>query len=201
MKRVIALALVGALGFTGLANCHGNFLLTRKWDGFVSGINNKWVRWIVFLLTSAIIPIYGLALLVDVLILNSIEFWTGSNPVAESEYGPDGTFVTVEKSRDGRAFFTYRDFGRELNIEVYKASEAGETKVADLLLFQDRPGEFFIEQDGRLQPLTAKSFFDGAVYRVQTGTKDDVLQDARLNGREYAELRRAQEELQARYAQ
>jgi hypothetical protein len=57
-----------------------------------------------------IIPVYWLFTLADVLVLNSLEFWTGSNPV---KAGPDGRTLTrvatadpatirVEVSRNGR---------------------------------------------------------------------------------------------------
>jgi hypothetical protein len=75
--RRTALALAGALLVSG---CYGPFNLTRRlyrWNGEISG---KWEREFVFLLL-AYLPVYGLAVLGDAVVFNSMEFWTGNNPV------------------------------------------------------------------------------------------------------------------------
>lgn len=76
--RILAAALaVGVL----TTSCYGPFNATRRlhaWNGDVS--HEKWVQEGVFLLLN-IVPVYGLWMLGDVLIFNSIEFWTGDNPV------------------------------------------------------------------------------------------------------------------------
>ena len=99
MKQTLK-SIVCALLLTGmLAGCYGSFNLTRKvwkWNGEVGG---KWVNEIVFLVMN-VIPVYGVAGMADVVILNTIEFWTGTNPVtAQNEQpsnlkGDDGTTVT-----------------------------------------------------------------------------------------------------------
>jgi len=61
--------------------CYGGFNLTRKlhrWNGTMGG---KWINWLIFLLLT-IVPVYEVCLLVDALVLNSIEFWSGHNPVS-----------------------------------------------------------------------------------------------------------------------
>ena len=74
--------LVGLL-VLGLAasGCYGPFNLTRrlyKWNGEVS--NEKWGKEVVFLIL-ALTPVYGFATLADGVVFNSLEFWTGNNPV------------------------------------------------------------------------------------------------------------------------
>lgn len=66
------------------SGCYGPFYLTRKvwkWNGEVS--SNKWAVEVAFLVMSWL-PVYGLATLLDAVVFNSIEFWTGNNPVASS---------------------------------------------------------------------------------------------------------------------
>ena len=41
---------------------------------------NRWVNEAVFLGMN-IIPVYGVCLFADYIVLNSIEWWTGENPV------------------------------------------------------------------------------------------------------------------------
>lgn len=81
MKRTIA-ALV-LMGFLPVATtgCFGGFQLTRKVYSFNREVSpDKWVRELVFL-AMAIFPVYGAATFLDAVVFNSIEFWTGSNPV------------------------------------------------------------------------------------------------------------------------
>ncbi len=68
-------ALLGS-GCLVVSGCFGSFPLTNiiyDWNG---GFGSKWVRWLIFL-GLIIIPVYEIALIVDALILNTIEFWTG----------------------------------------------------------------------------------------------------------------------------
>jgi len=83
-KRIISTLLVIAMGMPLLNGCIGNFVLTRKLLNFNQRLSNKWVNEIVFL-AMVIIPVYGVCILIDGIILNSIEFWTGLNPLAMEE--------------------------------------------------------------------------------------------------------------------
>lgn len=77
MFRKISIFLCTIL-FAGMsqAQCVGTFGLTRSVHGFVTSFGNKWINWLVFLV-FVIVPVYGLAILVDAVVLNSIQFWTG----------------------------------------------------------------------------------------------------------------------------
>ncbi len=80
-KRSLALTLAVVIGLTSFQGCIGNFVVTRKILNWNQRISSKWINEIVFLI-MVIIPVYGFAILVDGLILNSLEFWTGTNPLA-----------------------------------------------------------------------------------------------------------------------
>ena len=105
-------------GFLPLTACFGSFSLVRKVHGFNADISSdKWVREGVFLLLNVpYIPVFALASAVDVLFLNSVEFWTGEYLLAqdttrtvEGEYGeissatfhPDGTADLTIVEADG----------------------------------------------------------------------------------------------------
>jgi hypothetical protein len=49
-----------------------------SWNQTVGG---KWVNELVFLVLL-VVPVYEISFFIDGIILNSIEFWTGSNPVS-----------------------------------------------------------------------------------------------------------------------
>ncbi len=82
MRRT--LIVLAAIAFTQSA-CFGSFAATRKLHSFNKGVSgNKFVQELVFL-ALVIIPAYGLFTLGDALIFNTIEFWGGSNPIADAE--------------------------------------------------------------------------------------------------------------------
>jgi hypothetical protein len=88
------LALSGACTLV-LSGCFGSFGAVRAlWDWNDDVSSSKWVDWLVFLGLS-IIPVYELFVLADVLVLNSVEFWTGSNPVKNAEGGRSVTRVAT----------------------------------------------------------------------------------------------------------
>jgi len=107
--------------------CYGRFPLTHtvyRFNGQVgTNFQNRTLgnvtRQVVFWV-FVIIPVYHVAMLGDVIILNLIEFWTGSSiDVAVQEHLDDGTVVTLTPSfcgheaeltlsKDGRVLATYR---------------------------------------------------------------------------------------------
>lgn len=80
-RRSLVLA-VAAVGLLGSSACFGSFNLTRKVWTFNKNVSqDKFVQELVFL-AFAVIPVYSIAGGLDALIINSIEFWTGENPVS-----------------------------------------------------------------------------------------------------------------------
>jgi hypothetical protein len=83
-RRSLVLA-VAAVGLLGSSACFGSFNLTRKvWTFNKNVSNDKFVQELVFLAFAAI-PVYSIAAGLDALIINSIEFWTGENPVSMAQ--------------------------------------------------------------------------------------------------------------------
>lgn len=66
------------------SGCFGKFALVRKLYAFNDGLEGKFVKSLVFWVLG-IIPVYGVAGFIDIFILNVIEFWSGSNPVAMND--------------------------------------------------------------------------------------------------------------------
>ncbi len=77
---VIAIAIVLAIGYTQ-TSCIGSFKLTNKVLEWNKGLGDRFVSELVFLVL-VVVPVYEISLLIDGLVLNTIEFWTGSNPMA-----------------------------------------------------------------------------------------------------------------------
>ncbi|QQX81014.1 DUF3332 domain-containing protein [Shewanella sp. KX20019] len=77
-KKISALALTVLLT-SQLSGCMGQMGLSAMvTKGNLSAVDNRYGRAGLFVLMS---PIYGIAATADLFIINSVEFWTGTNPV------------------------------------------------------------------------------------------------------------------------
>ncbi|WP_300502185.1 DUF3332 domain-containing protein [uncultured Duncaniella sp.] len=95
-KRFLPVAIVLTLcGSMLTTSCIGSFALTNKLLSWNQQIDNKFVNELVFI-AFWIVPVYEVAALADVLVINSIEFWSGDNPVACGTKvidGKDGRYI------------------------------------------------------------------------------------------------------------
>lgn len=77
------------------SGCYGEFALVKKvydWNGGLS--SNKFVTSLLFWVLN-IVPVYGVAAFIDVIILNLIEFWSGSNPMSMNEGDHEMQLATI----------------------------------------------------------------------------------------------------------
>lgn len=82
MKKLVVLLMIASFAAVG---CTGTFKLTNEVYKFHRS-QEKWVDEILFV-AFVIVPVYGVATLADGIIFNSIEFWTGQNPIASTGDG------------------------------------------------------------------------------------------------------------------
>ncbi|HTR82717.1 MAG TPA: DUF3332 family protein [Bacteroidota bacterium] len=108
LKNLVCVLLIGAMCVTSFG-CYGSFNLVKKVYKFNGTVGEKWVNEIVFLVLN-IVPVYGAAAAIDAVILNTIEFWTGTNPVMAQNAAP----VTM-KEDDGSSI-TFNASGKEMDI-------------------------------------------------------------------------------------
>jgi hypothetical protein len=99
INRMVAVIVMGSF-LTVTTGCYGPFNLTRSvyhWNGNIKGsgeVNEKWMKEFVFF-GMIIIPVYMFSALLDAFIFNSIQFWTGSNPVKAADAGGNGATRVV----------------------------------------------------------------------------------------------------------
>lgn len=73
------LSLAGCFMFS---SCIGQFALTNKVLDWNNSVGNKFVNELVFI-AFWVLPVYEVTSIADLLVINSIEFWSGSNPIAK----------------------------------------------------------------------------------------------------------------------
>ncbi len=102
--RLLSAALIVVFMVTTIG-CYGSFNLVKKvykWNGT---LGDKWLNEVAFL-ALCIVPVYEIAGFVDAVVLNSLEFWTGKNPVT-ADHGrsviisKDGIALTVTATEEG----------------------------------------------------------------------------------------------------
>ncbi len=99
LSLLVAVAVTCSIMFS---SCLGSFSLTNKLYSWNKSVGDKWVNELVFLVCY-VVPVYGVAVWIDAVILNSVEFWTGSNPVAANtqEFDTENGKVIVQSDESG----------------------------------------------------------------------------------------------------
>ncbi|ADN76335.1 conserved hypothetical protein [Ferrimonas balearica DSM 9799] len=79
MKKLVLSAVAVALTTSSLTGCMGQMGVSAAvTKANLSVVDNRYGRAGLFMLMS---PVYGIASMADLFIFNSIEFWTGTNPI------------------------------------------------------------------------------------------------------------------------
>ncbi len=157
---VAALALSGSILFSSCIGSFGLFNTLKDWNSGVSG--NKFVNELVFLALH-IIPAYEICYFADIIVLNSIEFWSGSNPLADV-----GAVKTV-KGENGNYVVTTLENG-------YSISKEGETASMELL-FDEATQTWNVVADEECMPLLKMNGNGTADLYMADGTTLNVTLD------------------------
>ena len=102
-KKHLILATVVALSASMMMqSCIGSFALFNKVKNWNEHVGDKFVNELVFV-AMWILPVYELSFVADLFILNTIEFWSGTNPaLAETKVidGKDAQYL-VARNQNG----------------------------------------------------------------------------------------------------
>jgi hypothetical protein len=104
------------------------------WNGLKDwnqGVGDKFVNELVFIALH-IVPVYEIAYLADLVVLNTIEFWSGSNPMASNEVkeikGENGEYLV--KSNNNGYTITNKDDNQSMDL-VYNQETQTWNAVTD----------------------------------------------------------------------
>lgn len=164
MKRnkmvLVAAVLSGSLLFS---SCVGSFGLFNRLTSWNQSLGNKFVNELVFLAFN-IVPVYGVAYLADALVINSIEFWSGSNPMANV-----GDVKKV-KGENGNYMVKTLENG-------YSITKEGETASMDLI-YDKEANTWNVVANGESAELVKMNNDGTADLFLPNGEKMNVTLDA-----------------------
>ena len=136
-KLTIALLII-LLSFN--AACYGPFNLTKKLYDWNGKVGDKFTNELVFFV-FIVVPVYQVSLFIDGVVLNSIEFWTGSNPVAMNEGDID--VQVVEK--DGNSYQITATKNKYHIIQLKGTNEGAEAEF----LFNPEEEAWYLNMNGK----------------------------------------------------
>lgn len=159
------------------SSCIGSFGLWSSLKDWNNNIGNKFVNEIVFL-AFHIVPVYEVAYLADIIVLNSIEFWSGANPLAENigtvktVKGENGEYL-VRINENGYTILKKGEENKPLDLiynkdnNTWNASTNGQT--FELITMNDDGTITFKQQDGT--PITVSPDLQGIISARQTSSQ------------------------------
>lgn len=158
------------------SSCIGSFGLWSSLKDWNNNIGNKFVNEIVFL-AFHIVPVYEVAYLADVIVLNSIEFWSGSNPLTDvgsvkTVKGESGEYL-VQTNEDGYTITKKGEEDKPLTLiydkekNTWNASAEGQT--FELITMNEDGTITFKQQDGT--PVTVSPDLQGMISARQANSQ------------------------------
>ena len=182
LKRPLFALAMGSLLITQ-TGCFGEFALVRKVYDWNDGLSDsKFVKTLVFWVLN-IIPVYGVASFIDVVILNLIEFWSGSNPLSMNEGDYEMQMATIngdqfkiEATKD--TFTTTQLSGEKAGeVRVMKFDRTNKTwKYTDSEVCDQPVMTFLDDQADAIRVYTEK----GAVDLTSEEMNDQTALDAKF---------------------
>ncbi len=167
MRKFIALLLVAVL----LSGCTGSFRLTNKVYNFHRSMNDKWMDELAFVV-MAYLPVYAIAILGDAVIFNSIEFWTGNNPI-QAKASDDS--VKIARAGDLKAVML-RGADDTVRVVAYRQDKEVTSfvlaKSDENVAIKDKNGD--IVYYSKMGPDGSISLYDKDNSLVRTFSKDQV---------------------------
>lgn len=163
-----------------LSGCFGNFALTRKIYAVNASVTDKNLRNVV---TWAFIiaPVYAVAGAVDLFIFNTIEFWSGRNPMLATEK----SFNYSNGDQNFKVLAARTDTTVSYTIDRYR----GEKYLDTLVVTSDLSGTHATAAYRQPGKATEYAALDGADTRTAGATSLTLLLDRDFSSRETTVLR------------
>ncbi len=164
-KKTIILIAVVSISISSFSNCFGEFALTRtfytlnkslKIDG--NPFLRKTLRTIFMTVLS---PIYFFSGLADLAVFNVIEYWRTEKGNPLCNYDEEGVCSVYYEKENRKMSLNYSEFGKKLTITTSDSDK-------NLVLFKNKPEQFFTEVNGKLKEVTviSKNIQDKTILKL-----------------------------------
>lgn len=139
-----SILLITILFSTTLQSCLGSFAAT---NGLISwnrkATDNKFVNQLIFWVL-AIIPVYDIVVLGDLIVFNLLEFWTGDNPIAMNDDDSQSQFITY----NGKNY----EIIATKNKMTFKDEQG---KIISKLIYDQNDASWSLSQNNQIQKLVS----------------------------------------------
>lgn len=152
---LVVAAVCSSMMFT---SCIGSFGLSNKLLSWNKSLGSKFANEVVFFVLW-VFPVYEVSLFLDVILFNSIEFWSGSNPIAD-------TGIKTIETKDG--VYTV-----ETKADGYHIEKQGEGKTLDFK-FDEQNQTWSMSSDGVETKLMQYKDAEDVVMFLPDGKTMDV---------------------------
>ncbi len=130
-KNTLTVAAVLAIAaMLPMQSCIGSFSLTHKVLSWNNQVGSKFVNELVFF-AFWILPVYEVTAIADVIVLNSIEFWSGNNPVEASTKVVDTDQGRYYIACDGKGYTISAPNGDEVRLDFEAETQTWSVMAAD----------------------------------------------------------------------
>jgi uncharacterized lipoprotein YehR (DUF1307 family) len=147
-----------------LSGCFGNFALTRRVYKMNQSVGSKWantaVMWVFMIL-----PVYQACGFLDVVVLNTIEFWSGENPLAMAE-----NEVDIQKVASEDNTYEIKASKNRYDITVIAGKDKGKNIA---VVYDPVVNSWKLQADGKISTLAQIEgsrleliYPDGSVYET-----------------------------------
>lgn len=164
LKKSIVFLLVALV----LSGCYGSFSLTSKLHQWNGSVGNKFVNELVFL-AFVIVPVYEVTAFIDAVVLNTIEFWSGSNPMAMKEGEKEQKVVEINGKQ-------YRLTAQKNKMTVEDLQKG---KIETEMIFNEADNSWYLVKGKKLQKLVNVEMKDGKVISYHLFYPDGHSQEVK----------------------
>lgn len=154
LTAALALAVGGSLT---LSSCVGSFALTKKVLSWNNQVGNKFINELVFF-AFWVLPVYEVTSVADLLVINSIEFWSGNNPVTASTKAIDTDHGRYLVKCDGKGYDIEAPDGTAMRLNFHEEDktwcvEDGDGHDIPFMTFEDANHVRMVTSDGEMMPV------------------------------------------------
>lgn len=169
------LAISSSLMFS---SCIGSFSLTKNVMHWNNQVGSKFLNEVVFF-AFWVLPVYEVTALADVLVLNSIEFWSGVNPLSASTKVIDTDNGRYIVKCDGKGYdVTNQTTGQTMRLDFEEANQTWwleyEGNQYQLMTFIDDTHVIVPSADGERQ-IVELSQAGVMAYATQTNVPTQIV--------------------------